>query len=178
MTLGEPTRVRAEAIGWVERRRPPTTHARRVERGEVAHENGGRPPVANDVMGREDDATLLRADLHRDRPRERTALEIERPGHFARQQRIPGLAPLGLVHRREVELLERHVRTGADHEREPVAAERRAKRLVPRDEVRVRAAEGGDVERTPHPEGDRFVVGERRFVSHLGRGPDLALWVG
>ena len=177
VTPGKRKCVPTEAIGRCERGRG-VPAAGRIEGREVSHEHGGQPPVANDVVCREDETMVVGADLHHDGSGERPVLQIEGERNLACQERVPGVQlRLGRL-ARPFEHLERHVHALVDHERQPVPAERRAERFVPCDQVREGPTQRLDVERPLHPQRDRLVVGERGVVHDLHGRPDLPLGLG
>ncbi len=159
--------------GCRERLRARSVGGRRVEDGEFGGHGLQRGTVHGDVVERQQQGVVLRAVAQDERPYGVPCREVERPGRLAPQQRR-GVCRVGVddvdgdrVRRRE------HLLVGLA----PALRVAGAQDGVPGHEGGQGGGERGDLERSAHPGGERYVVGVARAAEPLHQ-PHAALGPG
>ncbi len=135
--------------------RAPAAHRSRVEGGDLAHQHVHAPPVADDVVQREQQHVVLLAQPQQGAPQERAARQVEGAERLLLRQ------TLHLLLARDLHHLQRHRRVRVDHLYRLAARfrEDRAQRLVPLHQCvqarpqRVRVQRAAQAQRVGHVVG-------------------------
>ncbi len=132
-----------------------------VQGGDLAHQHTRAPPVADDVVQREQRHRLVRARAEEPRAQERPARQVERPGRLRAHLPADRLLALLRGERGKVGDLDGDRGRLADglHRLAVDLREHRAQRLVPAHDLAERPLQRAQLQRAPQAERDGDVVG-------------------